>query len=91
MRVRNASFLQFSNQIDGRNWSVACVNSTPQEQSNVEEAGLASTSAGGILITPPKWQYAVPTKLISDPIMTRAALKQFTDTIIPSLTFSCEA
>jgi hypothetical protein len=40
------------------------VTSTPQQQPALEDQGAAGTSSGGILVVPPKWQYAVPTELI---------------------------
>jgi hypothetical protein len=53
---------------------------TPQQRPSVEEAGAASTSAGGILVTPPKSRYAVPTELVDDPMLTSDVLKYFQDT-----------
>jgi hypothetical protein len=60
----------------------------PQQQPTSQEQGAASTSSGAILVTTPKWQYAVPLELIEDPMLTSANLKQFQDTFKDLCKFS---
>jgi hypothetical protein len=47
-----------------------------------------STSSDGILVTPPKWQYAIPRELIEDLMLKSATLKQFQDTFKDLYKFS---
>jgi hypothetical protein len=51
------------------------VTDISQQQPAPLGKGIAGTSSGGILITPPKWQYAIPRELIEDPMLTSATLK----------------
>jgi hypothetical protein len=53
------------------------VAGTLQQQPTFEGEGVAGTSAGNFLITPPKWQYAIPTELNEDPMLTSETLKGF--------------
>jgi hypothetical protein len=46
-----------------------------QQQPTPQGQGAASTSSGGILVTPLKWQYAVPRELIEDQMLSSATLK----------------
>jgi hypothetical protein len=64
------------------------VTEIPQQQPAPQGQGAASTSSGGILVTPPKWQYAVQHELIEDPMLTSATLKQFQDTFKDLYKFS---
>jgi hypothetical protein len=57
------------------------VTEIPQQQLAPQGQGAASTSSGNILVTPPKWLYAIPRELIEDPMLTSAVLKKFQDTI----------
>jgi hypothetical protein len=51
-----------------------------QQQSTPEDQGIAGLSSGGILVTPPKWQYAIPTELIDDLMLSSATLMEFQTT-----------
>jgi hypothetical protein len=64
------------------------VAGTPQQRPSVEETSVASTSSGGILVTPPKSRYAIPTELVDDPILTADVLKHFQDTFRELYKFS---
>jgi tRNA (Thr-GGU) A37 N-methylase len=46
------------------------------------------TSSGGTLVTPPKSQYAIPTELVDDPMLTVDVLKHFQDTFKELYKFS---
>jgi hypothetical protein len=59
------------------------VTGTPQQK---DEA--AGTSTEGILVTPPKWQYAIPTDLIEHPMLSSATLKKFQNTFKELYKFS---
>jgi hypothetical protein len=60
-----------------------------QQQPAPQQHGAVSTSLGGILVTPLKWQYAVMRELIEDPMLTTATLKQFQDTFKDLYKFIC--
>jgi hypothetical protein len=64
------------------------VTEIPQQQPAPQEQGAARTSSGGILVTPPKWQYVIPRELIKDSMLTSATLKQFQDTFKDLYKFS---
>jgi hypothetical protein len=49
----------------------------PQQQRIAEEVDVAGTSSGNILVTPHGWQYAVPTELLDDPMLTVESPKHF--------------
>jgi hypothetical protein len=51
------------------------VTEIPQQQPAPQGQGAASTSSGGILVTPLKWQYAIPRELIEDQMLSSATLK----------------
>jgi hypothetical protein len=48
-----------------------------QQQSATEDQGTAGPSSGGILVTPPKWQHAIPIELIDDLMLSLATLMEF--------------
>ena len=52
---------------------------TPPRQPSTEEQGVASVVPSKILVLPAKSQYLVLTKLVDDPMLTSAVLKQFQD------------
>jgi hypothetical protein len=64
------------------------VTEIPQQQPAAQGQGVASTSSGGILVTPLKWQYAIPRELLEDPMLTSATLKQFQHTFKDLYKFS---
>jgi hypothetical protein len=51
------------------------VTNIPQQQPAPQGQDAASTSSGDILVTLPKWQYAIPLELIEDLMLTSATLK----------------
>jgi hypothetical protein len=61
---------------------------TRQQQPTCENQGAAGTSSGGILISPPGWQHAIPMELIDDPILSLEVLKHFQDTFKELYKFS---
>jgi hypothetical protein len=67
----------------------SCTGSdNPQQQSAAEDQGAAGPSSGGILVTPPKWQHAIPTELIDDPMLPSATLMEFQTTFKELYKFS---
>jgi hypothetical protein len=64
------------------------VTEIPQKQPTPQGQGAMSPSLGGILVTPPKCQYAIPLELIEDPMLTSATVKQFSNTIKDLYKFS---
>jgi hypothetical protein len=50
-----------------------------QQQPTREHQGVAGTSAKAILVLLPKSKYAIPTKLVDDPMLTSWVLKHFED------------
>jgi hypothetical protein len=59
-----------------------------QQQSAAEDQGAADPSSGGILVTPPNWQHAIPTELIDDPMLSSATLMEFQTTFKKLYKFS---
>jgi hypothetical protein len=45
-------------------------------------------SLGGILVNSPKWQHAIPTELIDDPMLSLATLMEFHTTFKELYKFS---
>jgi hypothetical protein len=52
----------------------------PQQRTTPEDQGAAGPSSEGILVTPPKWQYAILTDLIENPMLSSATLTEFQNT-----------
>jgi hypothetical protein len=58
-----------------------CTSSgNPQQRSAAEGQGAFGPSSGSILVTPPKWQHAIPTELIDDPMLSSVTLMEFQTT-----------
>jgi hypothetical protein len=55
------------------------VAGTHKHQPSAEDAGVVGTSSCKILVTPSGRQYAIPTELVDDPMLTTETLKQFQD------------
>jgi hypothetical protein len=64
------------------------VTGNPQHQPAPRDQGAAGSSSGGILVTPPKWQYAILTGLIEDPMLFSATLTEFQNTFKELYKFS---
>jgi hypothetical protein len=52
----------------------------PQQRTAPEDQGAVGPSSEGIMVTPPKWQYAIPTDLIEDSMLSSATLTEFQNT-----------
>jgi hypothetical protein len=59
-----------------------------QQQPTLGDQGDVGSSLGGILMTPPKWQYAIPIDLIEDPILSSVTLAEFQNTFKKLYKFS---
>jgi hypothetical protein len=53
------------------------VTGNPQQRPAPGDQGVAGSSSGGVLVTPLKWQYAIPTDLIEDPMLSSLTLTKF--------------
>jgi hypothetical protein len=56
------------------------VTSNPQQQTAPVDQGAVGPSSKRILVNPLKWQYAIPTDLIEDPMLSSATLTEFQNT-----------
>jgi hypothetical protein len=64
------------------------VTGNPQQQPALGDQGATGSSSGGILVTPPKGRFAIPTDLIEDPMLSSASLIEFQNTFKELYKFS---
>jgi hypothetical protein len=59
-----------------------------QQQTAPKDQGAVGPSSEGILVTPLKWQYAILTKLLEDPMLSSVTLTEFQSTFKELYKFS---
>ena len=63
---------------------------TPLQRPLTKDQSVVGAGASEMLVLLPKWQYAVPTEQVEDPMLTSAVLKQFQDSMKECYKFAME-